>query len=85
MAPAEALELIRELAGLGMISLTEHARDEARQAGLLTTDVTNGLKRARACALQANGRWKVACKDFDGDDFDAVVLIRADLLVITVF
>ncbi len=81
---ADALDLIQGLAAKGDVAFVEHALIEARADGLSVLDVVAGLAAASACTLQENGRWRVHCPDTEGA-FTAIVRIRGDVLVITVF
>jgi hypothetical protein len=48
-------------------------------------DVRSALVSAVTCKGQADGKWKVAGPDMDGDTLDLVVFLDDGVLVVTVF
>ena len=48
-------------------------------------DVRSALMSATTCRGQADGKWKVAGPDMDGDTLDLVVFLDDGVLVVTVF
>jgi hypothetical protein len=85
VTPADALEVVRGLAGAGRFIVIAHARQQMRARGVTFPDLRHGLMHARKCSLQANGRWKVESVDRDGDDLTVAVEIEDGVIVVTVF
>jgi len=48
-------------------------------------DIRSALVSATTCKGQADGKWKVAGPDMDGDTLDLVVFLDDGVLVVTVF
>ena len=88
MTSDEALQDIRGFAGAGRVRFTRHARLRAAERAGGTSvgelHVVHALKHATTCA-PSDAKWKVTGPDLDGDDLTAVVVLEADVLVVTVF
>jgi hypothetical protein len=85
MSPADALDLIREDAGLGMVELSQHAAVRMAERNVYRADVVDALREASRCVASGADKWKVTGPDMDGDDLDVGVAIRQKLLVVTVY
>jgi hypothetical protein len=81
----EALCAIRGLAAANRYRLTFHAQERMRQRGLVEREIRDALAGAQGCVDQADGKWRVAGTDFDGIELILVVVLRDDVLVVTVF
>ena len=85
MTAADALDLIREYARLGMVVITEHAAERMAQRRVYRRDLMNALRNAKRCTQSDGDKWKTTGPDVDGDALDVVVAIRSNLIVVTVY
>lgn len=84
--PDGDLAEIHRLAAANRIRLTAHAKLRMLERGAENEDVRSGLITATAATLQEDGRHEVTGGvDGDGDDLDLVVVVEADVVVVTLF
>ena len=86
MTEVERLAVVREytLAGRWEVEVG-HGVPRMRERGASFQDLRHGLLVATACAVQPNGRWRLATVDLDGDELTLIVLVEDGVLVITLF
>lgn len=87
MSDARALAEIKRLASLGRVDYPAHALERMDERGVERDDVIRALLTASRARWQSNhGTWCVEGGiDRAGDDLTVIVVIEADLVVITVF
>lgn len=86
MTPAEALGVIRGLAGAGRVSYARHAFERMDERGVTRNDVDHALLHAAQCAWQPRREtWKVIGADLSGDELVMAVVVDDGLLIVTVF
>jgi hypothetical protein len=85
--PVEALAEVRRLAIAGRVQMdAPHVRLRMAQRNVRARDVISALRGAKHCASGNEvDRWKVTGPDLDNDDLTVVVVIEADVIVVTVF
>lgn len=86
MTAKEALELARGYASVNRVSMTGHARTEARLAGAQWVDVVHALAHGHTCGPGAKPeRWRIVGPDVEGKDLALVVVFEDGVVVVTVF
>lgn len=82
-----ALAQIHLLARAGRVAFTRHAKTRMDERGARPEDVVNALQIATAAIWQSERRtWRVeGGRDLVGDPLTAVVDLRDDIVIITVF
>ena len=85
MTNAEALAKIRKLAAGNHIVLSAHALDRMSERGAVYRDVWFALKNAVSTHQQRSDTWLTNGVDCDGDDIKIVLVIEAQLLIVTLF
>jgi hypothetical protein len=85
VTPAEALALLKGLAGAGRYRVIGHARKRMGERGVTFRDLRHSLVNAASCTAQENDRWRVATADLDGDALTVVVVFEDDVVVITLY
>jgi hypothetical protein len=83
---AQALVVIRGYAAAGRLAYTHHALERMDQRNVSRADVVRALVNARSCrAGETVQKWIACGPDMDGDDLDVVLVIRAGLVIVTVY
>jgi hypothetical protein len=76
---------IRELTRKGRFVITEYCALRLLQRFISEADVRRVLVGASACWPQANGRWKLAGEDGDGEGLFLIVELLSGVVVVTAF
>lgn len=84
---SDALDRIKELAAKGFIRYTFHARQRMDERDATEEDVRQALRTATDATHQADrDNYRVSGgADLDGDSMSVVVVIEADVVVVTLF
>jgi hypothetical protein len=84
MTRGEALKQIRALVAAGKVVCSGHALDRAAERGFSEDDLWNAAAHPKtAVHQQHNDRWKVTGPSLDGDDCRIIVVIEAELVIVT--
>ena len=84
VSPSVALEMIRGYALARRIRVTGHAYDRMRRRGVQFHDLRFALMQAKTCTAD-DEKWKVTGPDEDGDALTCIVVLEAEVVVVTVF
>lgn len=86
LTPAAALRDIQGYAAANRVRFAKpHAFERMDQRGATVDDVIFALRTAKSCAIQDNGRWKVASADPEGDEMTIICALGDGVLVVTLF
>lgn len=88
MAPSGstlALADIRGLAAASRLRITRHAWARMTERGVQYDDVRHCLSGATSCAEAEHDRWTVQGADCVGEPLAVVVVLEAEVVVVTVF
>jgi hypothetical protein len=86
MTPAKARAEIRRAGVMRRVMFSPHARQRMAQRFVRPDDVYNAMEHHASCkAGDEPGRWKVVGPDIDGDELTLIVVIEADVVVVTLF
>lgn len=86
MNTRHALSTIRQLAGKGLVIVTDHAEAEMSELGVMFADVVHALANAKRCEWQPkHSTWKVKGVDRFGVMLVVAVDVQTSVVVVTVF
>lgn len=86
MTATEALAEIKAKAAGGQVRFTAHAYLRMRDRSATARDVVRALVTATRASEDGVSKYKVSGgSDLDGDDLTVIVVLEADVLVVTLF
>ncbi|MEO5969380.1 MAG: DUF4258 domain-containing protein [Bdellovibrionia bacterium] len=82
----ERVRILRDLeAGNFVVPSGGHGYQRMRVRGVQVNDIKNAARKYFDCFRQANGNWKVAGPDLDGEDLTIVCVYDGETIIVTVF